>query len=81
MNEQEQKVMASINEEIKRFVLKHGYVPYQLTVSSHEYEVYKNLFKRGIRATYKFAGINWQINVQSCKVVVMALDQAWGRNV
>ena len=81
MNDQEVKLLKSIQRDAEIFIAKHGYVPYQLTVSDHEYEIYKGIVKQGKRASINFAGVLWQINIQCCKVVLAALDQAWGRDL
>lgn len=78
MNEQELKLLKSIENEAKSYIAKHGYVPYQITISDHEYKIYKKIIRQGKRASVQFQGVKWSLNIQCCSVIVTSLDQLRG---
>lgn len=79
MNESEMKLLKSIEKEAMSFIEKCGYVPYQITLSDHEFKLYKQILKKGQRAYVYFNGIRWTINVQCCTTILPQLSESWGR--
>ena len=81
MNEKEIKVLRTIEEEAMRITKKNGYVPYQITISDRQYQIYKKIMRQGKRATIMFQGVKWSLNVQCCSIIIASLDQSWGREL